>query len=493
YKKVSKPEKKIVTLDLDTIEYRDPVKPDMPELRDVKKIDVVEDRVRALVGGSGRAADLAWKVLAPTLAYSAMRLPEIADDVDTIDRALKLGFNWELGPFETWDALGFRATTERLRADGYGLPAWIDALYDSGADALYRKDGVRLSTPTGVEGGWADVAVDPRATDFAALRAEREVRSNASATLVDLGDEVLGLEFHSKMNAIDMDTIQMIVAAADEAERNWQAIVVGNDGVSFCAGANLMMLVGAAMQQDWKAIEHIIRSFQGSLDRIERCAVPVVMAPHGMALGGGAEVVMAGNTIRAAAESYVGLVEVGAGLIPAGGGCMRLYKRNLDRLTDRVDLFPALKTTFETIGMAKVSTSAEEARALGFLRPSDGWSMNGDHRVAAAKDLALAMARSGYTPPLAERQLPVMGRAGVAVIESALVNMHEGRYISGHDRKIGGEIARIISGGDVAGPTVVSEQHVLDLEVESFLRLCGEPKTHQRIESLLKTGKPVRN
>jgi 3-hydroxyacyl-CoA dehydrogenase len=491
YKKVKRPEPKILVLDLDTLEYRDQQRPELPELKKLKAIDDPGARIRALVGGEGRAAEAAWKLLAPTLSYAAMRLGEIADDADTVDRAIRLGFNWELGPFEVWDALGFRETFERLRADGYPLPEWVIRLYDDGAASLYEeREGARHG-PT--PGGRAPVMTDPRRLDFDSLRArEREVRANPSASLVDLGEGVLGLEFHSKMNAIDGQTVEMIFAAADEAERNWQALVLANDGVNFCAGANLMMLAEKAAQGDWKAIEAIVLGFQQSLGRLERCAVPVVVAPHGMALGGGAEVVLAGNAVHAAAEAYVGLVEVGAGLLPAGGGCLRLYRRNVDRLTEGKDVYPALRATFESIGMAKVSTSAEEARDLGFLRSGDGWSMNRTHVTADARDLALALAGAGWAPP-PDTAIPVMGRSGVALVEAALVNMHEGRFISEHDRKIGREIGRILAGGDVAGPTTVSESHILELEREGFLRLCGEPKTHERIESLLKTGKPLRN
>jgi 3-hydroxyacyl-CoA dehydrogenase len=490
YKKVKKD---ILALDLDKLDYRAQVKPSFPEMKALKGIDDAGQRVRTLVDGEGRAAELAWKFLAPTLSYAALRLGEIADDASTIDRAIELGFNWELGPFALWDALGFRKTTERLRADGYPLPGWIDALYDTGAESLYAdKQGVRHS-PTSKPGATAPVFSDPMAVSFAALHeAKREVKTNPSASLIDLGDNVLGLEFHSKMNAVDGQIVEMIDAAVAEAEQNWEAIVVANDGVNFCAGANLMMLAQLAMKQDWKGISNMVVAFQSALDRMEQCAVPVVVAPHGLALGGGAEIVLAGNKIQAAAESYIGLVEVGAGLLPAGGGCLRLYRRHVRNLDDPKDPYPALRTTFETIGMAKASTSAEEALGLGFLGTGDGWSMNGDHRVAAAKATALAMARAGYVPP---RPTPIatMGRNGIALIESALFNMFDGQFISAHDRKIGREIARVLSGGDVAGPTSVSEQTILDLERESFLRLCGEPKTHERIESLLKTGKPLRN
>jgi 3-hydroxyacyl-CoA dehydrogenase len=248
-----------------------------------------------------------------------------------------------------------------------------------------------------------------------------------------------------------------------------------------------------AQEGNWDEIETIVRQFQAATNRLEQCAVPVVTVPHGLTLGGGCEVTMAGNAVRAAAETYMGLVEVGAGVIPAGGGCMRLYKRNVATESDGSDVYPALKKTFETIGMAKVATSAEEARDMSFLRPQDTWSMNGDHRVADAKDLALAMARAGFEAPTPDREIPVMGKAGVALIESVLFNMEQGGYISEHDGKIGRELAGILSGGNVPGPTTVSEQHLLDLERESFLRLCGERKSLERMQAILKTGKPLRN
>jgi 3-hydroxyacyl-CoA dehydrogenase len=495
YKKVKGPGKKILTLDLDTLEYRAPIQPDLPGLKEAKGAPDTASRVRMLVDGEGRAAEAAWNLIAPTLSYSAMRLGEIADDAATVDRAMRMGFNWELGPFEIWDALGFRRTTERLRADGYPLPEWVDALYASEAESIYRQTNQGLATPVARPGGLATVDEDPREVRLDVLReGGAEIERNDSASLIDLGDGVLGLEFHSKMNAIDQGTIDMMLAAVDEAERNWRAIVVANDAPNFCAGANLELLLRSAKGGDWDTIESIIRGFQQATDRLEHCAVPVVTAPHGMALGGGCEVVMAGNATRAAAEAYIGLVEMGAGVIPAGGGCTRLYQRCVANLTDGSgDLYPALKAGFETIGMAKVSTSAEEARDLGFLRPQESWSMNRRHLTADAKDTALVLARSSFQAPTPDVAIPVMGRGGVAVVEAALVNMHEGRFISDHDRTIGRELGRILSGGDVAGPTTVSHQHLLDLECESFLKLCGESKTHERMLALLKTGKPVRN
>jgi 3-hydroxyacyl-CoA dehydrogenase len=359
---------------------------------------------------------------------------------------------------------------------------------------LYRRDDGVLKAPTAKPGVAAAVPTDPREYDFEILRRTgREIRHNPGASLLDLGDGVFCLEFHSKMNVIGQDTISMIMTACKEAETQGQALVVANQGENFSAGANLMLLLMEAQEGNWDEIDAIVRQFQAATNRLEQCAVPVVTAPHGLTLGGGCEVTMAGHAIRAAAEAYIGLVEFGAGVVPAGGGCMRLYKRNVAALPDPTDVYPALRKTFETIGMAKVATSADEARDLGFLRPQDTWSMNGDHRIADAKDRALAMARAGFEPARPLQAIPVMGSAGVALVESVLFNMEQGRYISEHDHKIGRELGRILSGGDVPGPTTVSEQHLLDLERESFLRLCGERKSLERMQAILKTGKPLRN
>ena len=484
----------ILTLDLDTLEYREQKKASFPELEALRPIEDISERVGKLVAGKGRAAEASWKMLAATLSYSAMRVGEIADDLSAVDRAIRWGFNWTLGPFELWDGMGFRAVTERLRADGYRLPPWVDALYDGGAATLYQRENGTLLAPTAEAGVRTPIPVDPRAYDFDALRAAgKEIRRNAGASLLDLGDGVFALEFHSKMNVVGQDTISMIMTACTEAETNGQALVVANFGDNFSVGANLMLLLMEAQEGNWEEIDAIVRQFQNATDRLEQCAVPVVTAPHALALGGGCEVTMAGHAIRAAAETYLGQVEFGAGVVPAGGGCLRLYLRNVAALPDPSDVYPAFRKTFETIGMAKVATSAEEGRDLGFLRPQDTWSMNADHRIADAKDLALAMAQAGFEPHRAAREIPVMGRAGVALADTVLFNMMEGGYVSEHDRKIGQELARVLSGGDVPGPTTVSARHILDLERESFLRLCGERKTLERMQAILKTGKPLRN
>jgi len=494
YRKVDRPEKAVLVLDPDTLEHRAPSRPDLPELDALRRAGEPGERLRRLVAGDGRAARLAWRVLGPTLAYAAHRLGEIADDAHQVDLAMRLGFSWELGPFEAWDALGFRETAARLRDDGHALPDWVERLEREGETSLYTGGPGSRRAPA-APGGRVGVTRDPRHLSFDALReAGAELRRNDSASLVDLGDGVLGLEFHAKMNAIDSAIVALMEQAVDEAERGFRALVVANDGESFSAGANLVLLGHMIREGDFAGIERLVRDFQRANDRLERARVPVVVAPHGRALGGGAEVVLAGHAVQAAAETYLGLVEVGAGLVPAGGGCLRLYRRNVERLTDGTDVYPALKTTFETIGMARTSSSAEEARELGFLRPADAWSMNAEFRVHDAKALALARAAAAPSSELDARAgVRVLGRGGRAAIESALVNMSEGGWASGHDRKIGGELARILSGGDVPGPTLVPYEHLLDLEVEAFLGLCGEPKTHERIRSLLETGKPLRN
>jgi 3-hydroxyacyl-CoA dehydrogenase len=495
YKKLKGADGKgVLTLDLDTLDYREGKKASFPELEALKPIEDPVARLKKLVFGKGRAGEAAWRMLAPSLAYSAMRVGEICDDLSAVDRAVRWGFNWTLGPFEIWDALGFRDVTERLRADQYQLPEWVTAHFCTGGESLYRREDGSLQAPTATVGGFAPVPVDPRVHDFEILhRSGNVIRHNPGASLLDLGEGVFCLEFHSKMNVIGQDTISMIMTACKEAETQGQALVVANQGENFSAGANLMLLLMEAQEGNWDEIDAIVRQFQAATNRLEQCAVPVVTAPHGLTLGGGCEVTMAGNAIRAAAETYIGLVEVGAGVVPAGGGCMRVYQRNVAVLADGSDVYPALRKTFETIGMAKVATSAAEARDVGFLRPQDTWSMNNDHRIADARDVALAMARAGFEPVRPERQIPVMGSAGVALVESVLFNMEQGRYISEHDRKIGRELGRIISGGDVPGPTTVSEQHLLDLERESFLKLCGERKTLERMHAILTTGKPLRN
>jgi len=494
YKMEKKPKKKFYTLDLETLEYRDKQKVKFPEIAMAKGIDDLPERLKMLAFGKGKAGQAIWKMLSASFSYSAMRVGEICDQAAEIDQAVRWGFNWDLGPFEVWDTLGFRKVTDKMREDGLPLPGWVDALYESGAENLYRTEDGMLQSPTAEAGAFASVPADPRVFDFEFLRSqEREVKRNPGASLLDLGDGILGLEFHSKMNAIGQDTLNMVMTACTEAEQNWQGLVVTNLADNFSVGANLMMLLMEAMEGNWEDIDMIVRAFQAATSRLEHCAVPVVTAPAGLALGGGCEVTMGGNAVRGAAELYIGLVEFGAGVIPAGGGCLRLYQRNVAQLMDKRDLQPAFRKTFETIGMAKVATSAAEARDLGFLRPGDSWSMNRGHLAADAKDLALALAAGNYVSPTLDEAIPVMGTNGIALAESVLYNMMEGGYISEHDMKIGMELGSVLSGGKVPPGTTVTETDMLSLEREGFMRLLGERKTLERMEHILKTGKPLRN
>jgi 3-hydroxyacyl-CoA dehydrogenase len=486
--------KQFFTLDLQTLEYREKQSAKLPEIAAAKSIEDLPTRLQTLAFGKGKAGQAIWKMLSASFSYSAMRLGEICDQAVEIDRAVCWGFNWQLGPFQVWDAIGFRRATDRMRKEGLPLPAWVDALYESGAENLYRTvDGVQES-PTAQPGVFAPVPVDPRVFDFEILRTQnREVKRNPGASLLDLGDGVLGLEFHSKMNAIGQDTLNMVMTACTEAEQNWQALVVTNLAENFSVGANLMMLMMEAMEGNWDDINLIIRAFQSATSRLEHCGVPVITAPAGLTLGGGCEMTLGANAVRAAAETYIGLVEFGAGVIPAGGGCLRLYQRNVATLLDKRDLQPAFRKTFETIGTAQVATSAAEAREMGFLRPGDTWSLNRDHLAADAKDLALGLAGGHYVSPGPDQAIPVMGTAGIALAESVLFNMEQGGYVSAHDRKIGMELAKVLSGGVVPPGTTVTEQDMLELERESFMRLLGERKTLERMEHILKTGKPLRN
>ncbi|PID81634.1 3-hydroxyacyl-CoA dehydrogenase [bacterium DOLZORAL124_64_63] len=494
YKLEKKPEKKFYTLDLATLEYREKAKAKFPELEAAKNIEDLPTRLRTLAWGPGRVGEAIWKLLAASFSYSAMRVGEICDQVADIDRAVCWGFNWEIGPFEVWEALGFRKVVERMRAENRPLPAWVDALYAGGAETIYRLEGDTRHSPTATPGVFAPVPTDPRAFDFDILRRqEKEVKRNPGASLMDLGDGVLGLEFHSKMNAIGQDTLNMVMTACKEAERNWEALVVTNGAENFSVGANLMMLMMEAAEGNWEDINLIIHAFQTATGRLEHCGVPVVVAPHGLTLGGGCEMTLGGNAVRCAAETYIGLVEFGAGLIPAGGGCLRLYQRQVANLLDKKDLQPAFRAAFETIGMAKVATSCAEAQELGFLRPGDSWSMNRDHLAADAKDLALALARGHHVSPGADMAIPVMGTAGIALAENVLFNMKEGNAISEHDMKIGLELANTLAGGKVPPGTTVTEKDMLDHEREGFMRLLGERKTLERMQYILKTGKPLRN
>jgi 3-hydroxyacyl-CoA dehydrogenase len=495
YKKVGDD---ILQLDLKTMEYGPQKKPRFASIGAARKAEDVDEKLRLVLGGDDRAAALARQVTYETLIYSANRLGEIADHLVDIDRALRWGFGWERGPFEIWDALGVKETAAKMEAAGLVVPGWVREQIAAQGEGMrfYKKEPSGKVRQLGQRGEFTEVASDPRQISLDSIRAAGgEVERNGSASILDLGDGVFCLEFHAKMNAIDQDIVAMTMKAVDRAEREGVGLVIGNDAPdAFCAGANLFALMIALGQNDTKGIDDMVVGFQSACQRTRYARVPFVAAPFGLALGGGAEVIMGCQTVRAAAELYVGCVEVGVGLIPAGGGCTELAARASARATDdpTFDLLSLVKVPFETLARARVSVSAEDARDIGYLRQGDSVSMARETVIADAKALVLGQARAGYRPP-PPRRIRVIGEAGRGTLRQFLMNLVGAHQISGHDAKISGHLAHILSGGNVPAGATVSEQHLLDLEREAFLSLCGEPKTRERIQHMLTTSKPLRN
>ncbi len=491
YKKV---DKDIHVVDLQTLEYRPQAKVRFDSLGAVKNEEDAGKRLKILVNADDVAGRFAWKVLSHTLAYSARRLGEIADDVVNVDRAMRWGFNWDLGPFEAWDAIGVQESVARMEKDGIDLPDWVKALAKSGG-SFYSggaKDPRFHDYKTGEK---RVVPFGPKEIRIAALKeAGKVVKENFGASLVDLGDGALGVEVHTKMNTLDPDVIGMLSEAVDIAEKDFEAVVIGNDGEHFGAGANLMLIMMAAQQKAWDQVEKIIRGLQASLQKLRYARVPVVAAPFNYTLGGAAEVAMAADACQAHAETYMGLVEVGVGLIPAGGGCLRMVERFTDDAAKikGVDLLPFIGEASLNVAMAKVATSADEAKKLRFLRQTDGVSLNRAELLHAAKWRALGMARAGYRPPRAAVHSAV-GFDAAKTIGARIWALVEGGYATPHDALIANKLALILCGGVVAPGAEVSDQHYLDLECEAFLSLCGEQKTLDRIGHMLMNNKPLRN
>jgi len=450
----------ILTLDPQSMTYRPKQPAKLASLEAARAIDDTRERIRTLFAAKDKVGDFLRETLEPTLRYTAKVAPDIAYSTDDVDRAMKWGFGWELGPFEIMDALAIGGP-ERLALQG-------------AAAAVVRR---------------ADVTILRAAKDRS-----RVVKKNAGASLVDLGDGVLALEFHSKMNAIGGDTMQMIRAGVKEAAANFCALVVGNDAPNFSVGANLMLLLLEAQEGNWDDIDLGLRTFQEATQSLRFADVPVIVAPAGMALGGGCEIVLHADRVQAAAEGYVGLVEVGVGLIPAGGGTKEMVARAVDGLpATHADLLPFAQRVFETIGFAKVSTSAADARRLGFLGAADRVTMNRDRVMADAKTYALERVSEGYQRPVPRAAIPVGGEGVLAALKLGVHLAWRAGRISDHDAVVGRALATVIAGGALPHQATVSEQYLLDLEREAFLTLCGERKTLERIQHTLKTGKPLRN
>jgi len=487
----------IWTLEYASLEYRPQQKAKLPALDAAKNIEDTRERTRALVWGQDRAGQFLWKTMSRVFAYAANRVPEIADTVVEVDRAMRWGFGWELGVFETWDAVGVEKSVARMREEGRPVPANVERMLAAGATSFYKTEGGQEFFFDFEAGAYAPVAPPAGAVILKSVRERAGViKKNAGASLLDLGDGVACLEFHSKMNTIGGDTLQMLKFALAEVERNFLGLVVGNQGQNFSVGANLMLVLLSAQEEDWDELDLAVRAFQQATMSLRYSAKPVVVAPFQMTFGGGCEMTLHADRVRASAETYIGLVEVGVGLIPAGGGTKEMAVRALDSIPAGVaeaDPFPFIKTAFETIAMAKVATSAEEARRLGFLREEDSYSMNADRLLADAKQEVIALSAAGYVRPAERTDVRALGNAALSTLKLGIHQMLRGGYISDYDAVIGEKLARVMTGGDLNHETRVSEQYLLDLEREAFLSLCGRRQTQERIAHMLKTGKPLRN
>lgn len=490
YKKV-KGEKgnDILELNPSTLEYEPRKKMKAPSLEAAKQSKKLAEKYKILLYADDRAGQFLWNTTKQSLLYAAQKCYEIANSIDGVDKAMKWGFGWEVGPFEIWDAIGVDKSVAKMEEEGLTVPSWVKEMLANGHPSFYKDNSFYH------HGEYIPIEKNPKVIHLKGLKEEGNVIfKNAGASLIDLGDGVAGLEFHSPNNAIGLDIIQMINKSIDEVEKNYKGLVIGNQGKNFCVGANVMSILMEAQDDNFFEIDLVVRQFQKAMAKIRYSEKPVVAAPHGMTLGGGTEICLPSASIQAASETYLGLVEVGVGLIPGGGGNKELYLRHLERLPKgtTIDLQAIANKTFETIAMAKVGTSADEARELGFLSERDGVTINGDYHLYAAKQQVIYMADKGYRPPH-RTKIPVVGESGYATMLLGAKTMRFGGMISEHDLKIASKLAFVIAGGRVPKGTFVDEQYLLDLEREAFLSLIGEPKSQQRIQHMLLKGKPLRN
>ncbi|GAA4001273.1 3-hydroxyacyl-CoA dehydrogenase/enoyl-CoA hydratase family protein [Hymenobacter fastidiosus] len=485
----------IQALDLNTLEYKPGAKVKFATLEATKPIEKLADRFKVLAAGKDKAGDFYRKTFAGLFAYVSNRIPEITDSLYKIDDALRAGFGWELGPFETWDALGVQKGLEIAQAEGKTVAPWVQEMLaaghttfyqvsEQGAKQFYDIDSKSYQAIPGVEN--FIILDNLRATG-------KVVWKNAGASVLDLGDGILNVEFHSKMNALGSDVIQGLLKGVEIAEKDFRGLVVGNDGPNFSAGANLGLVYMFALDQEYDELNLMISQFQQAMMRMRYSSIPVVSAPHGLTLGGGCELNLHADRVVAAAETYMGLVEFGVGLIPGGGGTKEMTLRTAARYEDGEPEYNLIRNTFMTISTAKVSTSAAEAFDLGFMRRGDEIVVNSNRVLAQAKAAAIELAEDGYTQPIQKTNIKVHGKGALGMFMTGVSAMKEGRYISDHDVKIANKLAYIMCGGDLSSPTEVSEQYLLDLEREAFLSLTGERKTLERIQSILTTGKPLRN
>jgi 3-hydroxyacyl-CoA dehydrogenase len=509
----------IETLDPATLEYR-PRGGDSEIRKAVKAIEAIEDpaaRVRALVAAPGRTGRFAWRVLSRSLAYAARRIGEIADSVVAIDDGMRWGYSWELGPFQSWDALGFEETLARMERDGIALPASVLRMRARGAKAFYRAGWE--GKPVGFEevhaketgarrvfhaegavfdlelGEYVAREVDVRCAPLAWVRrGEKAVVGNDGAEAWDLGDGVLGVTFKTKANSLDADVIAMLGQAVDKAEEGFRALLFFNQGDHFCVGANLFLVAMAASNHDWETLRAMVKGYQDATQRLKYARLPVVAAPFGMTVGGGLELCLASDTVQAAAETYAGLVEVGVGLSPGGAGTLNLLWRALEGVPEgaQVNTFELVAQVFKNIAMAKVATSADEAKALGYFRRTCGVSFDRARQLAEAKARAIGLAEAGYHPP-APRAYRLPGESGIATLRMMIDTLVAGGHATAHDATIAKKLAEVLCGGRAGASREMTEAEVLELEREAFVSLCGEAKSIERMKHMLMHNKPLRN
>ena len=486
--------KEILSLDLNTLEYRAKKKAKFATLELTKNIDNVIDRFKVLVAGKDKAGEFYRKSLAALFAYVSNRIPEISDDLYKIDDAMKAGFGWEHGPFQIWDAIGIEKGIEIMKTEGLAPAAWVTEMLASGNNSFYTvKEGATYyynnnkKIQEKVPGQDAFIILDN-------IRKTSEVYKNAGVVIEDIGDGILNCEFRSKMNSIGGDVLSGLNKAIDLAEQNYQGLVIGNQGANFSVGANIGMIFMLAIEQEYDELNMAVKYFQDTTMRLRYSGIPTVVAPHGMTLGGGCELALHADKVVAAAETYIGLVEFGVGVIPGGGGSKEMALRASDTFEKNDVELNRLQEHFLTVAMAKVATSAHEAYDLNLLQKGkDIVVVNKSRQIATAKAHAILMAEQGYTQPVKRKDVKVLGKQALGMFMVGTDSMEAGKYISEHDKKIANKLAYVMAGGDLSEPTMVSEQYLLDLEREAFLSLTTERKTLERLEQMLKKGRPLRN
>lgn len=494
YKKTKKDGKtEILELDLQTLEYGPKTKAKFEAMDKTKNIEDVRERLPILVSDEGKAGEFYRETFYDLFKYCSNRIPEIADELYRVDQAVSAGFAWELGPFESWDTLGVEETVAKMKESGHVPAPWVDEMLAAGHKSFYTFEGGQKKYYDIPSKSYKVIPGTEGMIFLDAFKENNVVWEKPGATIYDIGDGILNLEFHTKMNSIDADVGEGINVAITTAEKDFRGLVIGNEGQNFSAGANLAMLFMYAVDQEFDEIDLMVRQFQNTVTKARFSSIPVVSAPSGLVLGGGCELSLHCDAIQAHAESYIGLVEVGVGLIPGGGGTKELTMRAADDFTPGDPELNTLQEYFMNIATAKVATSAEEARAMHILRGGDEVTLNRKRLLTDAKEKAISLYEAGYTQPVERKDVKVQGKAALAMFGAGITGMQFGSYISEHDAKIANKLAWIMAGGDLSEPTMVSEQYLLDLEREAFLSLCGEPKTLERIQSILFKGKPLRN